>query len=116
MISEKLVLSVPEIIGSPLAMSSRDGQVVHGLVCEALEGGRQVILDFAGVSNMTSAFLNTAIGQLYGRYRESVIRSQLEIANVKPSQVGLVHASIRRAKEYFNDPEGTRRAYAELAG
>ena len=39
---------------------------------------------------LTSAFLNAAIGQLYGTFSEGQIRSQLKVEDVEPDDLALL--------------------------
>ena len=77
-------ISVFEVVGSPLCVASGDGQKVYNRIAAVLKQDRRVLLSFRNVSTLTSAFLNTAIGQLYGAFDEDQIRALLKVEDVKP--------------------------------
>jgi hypothetical protein len=58
-----IILSVFEIVGSPLCVASDDGEKVHERIRKAIRQGRSVALSFMNITNLTPAFLNLAIGQ-----------------------------------------------------
>ena len=41
------------------------------------------MVSFGGLEDVTSAFLNTAIGQLYGEFGEDVIRTHLHVLDAE---------------------------------
>jgi len=98
-------ITLTKVIGSPHCVSSADGTKVHDRIAEALRRGEDVALSFAGVEDVTSAFLNAAIGQLYGEFSEQAIRSHLQVTDGEGDQLVLLKRVADRAKEFFRDPE-----------
>lgn len=99
------VVRVLEAIGTPLAVSSRDGALLHEVLRQHLAEGRSVVLDFDGVRNITTAFLNASVGRLYGEFDPGVLRSCLRATNLRPGQGPLLAQVITRAQAFFsNDP------------
>ena len=98
-------ISVYEVVGSPLCVASDDGQKVHDRLAVALKKARRVLLSFHNISTMTSAFLNAAIGQLYGTFTEEQIRSFLRVEDIEPEDAALLKRVVETAKLYFNDPK-----------
>jgi len=109
-------LSVFEIVGSPLCVASDDGQKVHDRIAAALKEGRKVSLSFLNVTSITSAFLNAAIGQLYGECSEEAIRANLQVTDMAQDDLALLKRVVDTAKAYFKDREGFRRAVNEVLG
>ena len=109
-------LSVFEIGGSPLCVASDDGQKVHDRISAALKEGRKVSLSFLNITSITSAFLNAAIGQLYGEFSEDTIRASLQVTNMAPDDLALLKRVVDTAKAYFKDREGFSRAVNEVLG
>ena len=72
-------ISLFEVVGSPLCVASDDGQKVYDRLASALKADREVVLSFHNVTALTAAFLNAAIGQLYGTFSEGQIRSLLKV-------------------------------------
>jgi len=114
--NNNLVLSIFEIVGSPLCVASSDGQKVYDRLATVLNEGRGVTLSFHNISTLTSAFLNAAIGQLYCKFSEAKIRSLLKVQDMEPDDLGLLKRVIETAKLYFKDPQKFERAVQETLG
>lgn len=112
----EVTIRIYEVIGTPLAVASDDGQMVHYLVAKALREGQKVKLSFYNLESLTSAFLNAAIGQLYGAFGEEQIRRHLSVTDIYPDDALLLRRVVERAKEYFNDPERFKVAVQEVFG
>jgi hypothetical protein len=108
--NKNLTLSILEIVGSPLCVASDDGQKVYDRIAAALKEGQRVTVSFLNVTSLTSAFLNAAIGQLYGSFSEDEIRSKLKVTDVQPDDRALLKRVVDTAKEYFKDPERFKKA------
>ena len=113
---KNITLSVFEIVGSPLCVASDDGQRVFERIASALKENRNVSVSFRNVSSLTSAFLNAAIGQLYGSFSEDQIRAQLKVKDMQPDDLALLKRVVDTAKEYFKDPRRFDRAVEEALG
>ena len=103
----KVLLKIYEIVGSPVWVSSEDGQKVYEKIVAAFKAGRAVELSFANRKNLIPAFLNAAIGQLYnGNYSEEFLRDNLTFVDISlEDRYRLAHA-ISNAKRYFaNRPQ-----------
>src|SRR5271157_5626168 len=99
--SQGINLSVFEIVGSPLCVASDDGQNVYDRISAALKEGRKVSISFLNITSITSAFLNAAIGQLYGEFSEEAIRANLQVADMAQDDLALIKRVVDTAKAYF---------------
>ena len=113
---KNITLNVFEIVGSPLCVASDDGQRVYDRIASAFKEDRNVTVSFLNVSSLTSAFLNAAIGQLYGSFSEDQIRSQLKVKDMQSDDLALLKRVVETAKEYFKDPKRFNRAVQEAIG
>ena len=113
---KNLTLSVFEVVGSPLCVASDDGQRVHDRIAAAFKEGIDVTVSFLNVSSLTSAFLNAAIGQLYGSFTENEIRSKLMVKDIEPDDLALLKRVVETAKQYFKDPKRFNKAVQEAIG
>ena len=102
---KELTISIFEVVGSPLCVASSDGQKIYDRLAAALKEGRSTTLSFHNVSTLTSAFLNAAIGQLYGHFSEEQIRSLLKVTDMEPDDLALLKRVVETAKQYFKDPQ-----------
>ena len=113
---KQLTISLFEAVGSPLCVASDDGQKVYSRLFEAIKNEGCITLSFKNISALTSAFLNTAIGQLYGNFSEEKIRAVLKVEDIAPDDLALLGRVIKTAKEYFQDKGKFDRAYREELG
>ena len=114
--SNDVALSIYEIVGSPLCVASSDGQKVYDRLAAALKEGRGATLSFHNISTLTSAFLNAAIGQLYGKFSEEQIRSLLKVQDMQGDDLALLKRVVETAKLYFKDPQKFEQAVQETLG
>lgn len=112
--NKNLDLAVFEIVGSPLCVASNDGQKVYDRLEAVLKEGRNVVLSFHNITTLTSAFLNAAIGQLYGTFSEEQIRSLLKVKNIQSDDLALLKRVVETAKLYFKDPKKFDQAVREV--
>ncbi len=103
--STDVTISIFEVVGSSLCVASGDGQKVHDRIAAILKQDRRVSLSFRNVSTLTSAFLNTAVGQLYGTFTEDQIRTLLTVEDMEADDIALLRRVVDTAKRYFQDPE-----------
>lgn len=113
---KNLTLSVFEVVGTPLCVASDDGQRVHDRIATALKEGSSVTVSFLNVSSLTSAFLNAAIGQLYGSFTEDQIRSKLKVKDIEPEDLALLKRVVETAKQYFKNPKRFNKAVQDVLG
>jgi hypothetical protein len=113
---KNITLSIFEVVGSPLCVASDDGQRVHDRIAAALKEGSNVAVSFLNVSSLTSAFLNAAIGQLYGSFTETQIRSRLTVKDIQPDDLALLKRVVETAKQYFKDPKRFNKAVQDAIG
>lgn len=110
---ENIRISMFEVVGSPFCVASDDGQKICELLTSALKTHRSIALSFRNVTTLTAAFLNAAIGQLYGIFSEEQIRSQLKVVDAAPDDLALLKRVVESAKLYFKDPERFNRVIQE---
>jgi hypothetical protein len=114
--ANEIKLSVFEIVGSPLCVSSEDGQRVYDRIESALKEERQIVLSFQNITSLTSAFLNTAIGQLYSTFSEEKIRGGVKVSDMESDDLVLLKRVVETAKAYFRAPDRFNQAKREALG
>ena len=114
--AEDLKINVLEIVGNPLCVASDDGQKVCDAIARALKEKRRVEVSFRNIKSLTSAFLNAAIGQLYGMFTPETIRQMVRVADMEKDDLGLLKRVVDTAKEYFKDPRHFRQAVDDVMG
>ena len=106
---------VNSLIGS-LCVSAADGQTVHDKIAPLIKAGNSVILSFNGVETVISAFLNAAIGQLYGEFSDDQIRNSLSVEDLEPEDLSLLKRVVDNARVYFQHRRGFDEAWKVEAG
>ncbi|HOJ61479.1 MAG TPA: STAS-like domain-containing protein [bacterium] len=112
--NEPITLRINEIVGDEICVSTGDGQKVFERIATALQNKKKVDLSFLNVEILTSAFLNAAIGQLYGKFREDQIKSSLTVSDISPDDQILLERVVENAKEYYKDPERFEKALRKV--
>jgi hypothetical protein len=110
-------ISIAKIVGAGICVSAPDGHKVHDEIRAGLLAGKRVRLSFKNVTRITTAFLNAAVGQLYGEFDEATLRNQLAPpADATGRQLTQLKLVVDRAKAYFRDPEGSRASFRAITG
>ena len=104
---------VHDLIGSPLCVSADDGQRLHDKIAPLLEENIPVTLSFKGVDTIISAFLNAAIGQLYGEFPEEHVRELISFEDLSADDHELVRRVVENAIIYFTHMDEFDRAWQE---
>ena len=87
------ILIVKDVIGDTLAVTSDKGEKIFQILKENIENKQQTTLDFDGITDLISAFSNTAIGQLYDVADAETLK---ELIKVNPDTL---HPADRRTIE-----------------
>lgn len=99
----QMQILIKDIINASFAVTTEDGNTIFELLDDNFSNNTPVLLDFEGISLMTTAFLNSAIGQLYSkdRYSSIFLNKNLKLINVQEQDKPLFSLVVKRAKEYF---------------
>ena len=109
-------VNVFNIVGSAFCVDADDGQLVYNVIKKNLLEVNKIILSFQNVEMITSAFLNTAIGQLYGEFEENQIKSNLSVENISPEDITLLKRVVETAKLYYKNPERMQKSIDDILG
>src|SRR3972149_8772683 len=113
---EILTISVFNTVGNSFCVEADDGQKVYELIKKALQENRKVKVSFQNVEMLTSAFLNTAIGQLYKDFTEEEIKNSLSVDNLANEDAALLKRVVSTAQLYYKDPEEMEKSITEILG
>ncbi len=114
--TQEIMVRVFDIVGGPLCVSADDGQSVHDKISPLLRDGRKAVVSFENVETMISAFLNAAIGQLYGEFPEEQIRELLSVRDMTQEDLALLKRVVDNAKLYFKNRKQFDKAWKEELG
>lgn len=107
---ENTTINIVNTIGDVYGVEAEDGQKVYELIRKAIDGGHKVILSFLNIEMLTTAFLNTAIGQLYKDYTEEQIKNHLQVTHISDSGKVALKRVVDTAKLFYKDPEALKRS------
>ncbi len=110
------VVKITDIVGSPSCINPEEGKKVFQVIAKALRAKHQVTISLGNIEDLTSRFLNSAIGQLYGEFSEEELRAKLKVVNANQDDLALLKRVVERAKEYFKNPEPFEKASREVLG
>jgi Icc-related predicted phosphoesterase len=109
-------VSVFQIVGNPICVEADDGEKVYEKIKLFLLEKKEVALSFLNVTMLTSAFLNTAIGKLYGEFSEDEIETLIKIQDVPMDDIALLERAKKNAKLYYKDPTRIEKSIREILG
>ncbi len=109
-------INIFEIVGSNAAVSSEVGQKIYQMIDKALTQSIIANLDFGNITLLTSAFLNSAIGQLYSKYSSNKLQQFLKLSNISNEDKLLLKKVTDRAKEYFQNKASLDNIIKETLG
>jgi hypothetical protein len=99
------IINVKAWIASPYAVSSEDGEAIFDATKEFLEQGQSFTLDFSEITVLSTAFLNSSIGQLACRFTPDLLNEKLGLYGLDEHKLALIEEVKSKAKEYSIDPK-----------
>lgn len=109
-------ISVFNLVGSSFCVEANDGDSVFAAISKALQQDQAVEISFQNVGMLTSTFLNTAIGQLYGIFSEEKIRALVKVTDMDKVDQALLRRVIETAKSYYRDPARLDASVKQIMG
>jgi hypothetical protein len=106
MSNDDLTINIVNVIGDSYCISADDGDKVYEKIIMGFENNRKVVLSFLNVEMLTTAFLNTSIGRLYGRYSEERVKANLEVRDIAADDKVSLKRVVDTAKLYYQDGKG----------
>ncbi len=111
---ENITINIVNTIGDVFGVEAEDGQEVFKLIIKAFGDKKKVMLNFQNIEMLTTAFLNTAIGQLYKDYSPEFIKENIELLNISESGKIALKRVVNTAKLFYKDPEALKRSIDEI--
>ena len=111
-----VMISIVGIVGSPLCVEAEDGQRVYELIKKAISEKKKITVSFLNVKMMTSAFLNTAIGQLYRDSSEDDIRNYLSVEDISEDDLVLLKRVVDTAKLFYSKGDEIGQSITDILG
>lgn len=113
----KKIINISVVIGDSVCITTEDARVLRNEITKALKMGDQVQLDFSDVSDVTTAFLNEAVGALYFDFESDFLKqNMIPPLNADNWVIEKLSRSVQRAKEVLVNPDRFRQAAEEIMG
>jgi len=109
-------INIINVVGSSFCIEADDGQEIYNLIIMAFNEKKSVVLSFLNIELLTTAFLNTAIGQLYKDFSEEFIKEHLGVENISPSGKVSLKRVVETAKLYYKDPNSLEQSIKDILG
>lgn len=113
---ESTKINIVNVIGDNYGVEAGDGQKVYDLIKRAFDQKHKVILSFHNMIMLTTAFLNTAVGQLYKDYDQQTIRELLQLDALSDSGKISLKRVVEAAKKFYNDPDALQKSIDDILG
>jgi len=102
---EEVVINVYAIVGDSYCVAADDGEKVFEQIRQVIAQGKKAAISFLNVEMLTSAFLNTSVGKLYGEFDEAPLKNGLSVRDISNEDKELLKRVIDMAKAYYKDPD-----------
>lgn len=111
---ENITINIVNTIGDVFGVEAEDGQKVFELINKAFNDKKKVTLTFQNIEMLTTAFLNTAVGQLYKEHSDEFIKANLKVSDISESGKVALKRVVDTAKLFYKDPEALKRSIDEI--
>ncbi len=95
-------------------VEAKDGEKVYPLIKQAINEDFQVKLIFSDIKTLTTAFLNTAIGQIYGEFSEEEVKAHMSVGEISNAQAITLKRVIDTAKQFYNNPDALQNSINDI--
>lgn len=109
-------INIINVVGDSYCIEAEDGEKVFSLINKAISENKKVVLSFLNVEMLTTAFLNTAVGQLYRDFTEEKIKEFLSVKDMSQNGLNALKRVVETAKVYYKDPEAMQRSINDILG
>ena len=101
----KQIILIDEKVTMHQGITNDEGIVIYEEILSKLKEGKEVVLDFQGITMMTTAFLNVVIGQLYKDYTSEELKEKLHFENIPSGNARRIKNVTDNAKLFYKDPD-----------
>ncbi len=98
-------ISAIKIANSQFCVSDETGMVLYQAIVDTLHGGKRVFVSFRNITEISSAFLESAIGRLYqSGFTEDEIEKRVIIRGLSEDDKFILEMVLDRVKDFLKDP------------
>ena len=98
-------LSVFSVVGSGFCIEAEEGEAVYEQIIKAFKNEKKVELSFLNVEMTTTAFLNTAVGQLLKDYEKDFIKKNLKVVEASNRIAIRLVRVVDTAEDFYKNPD-----------
>jgi hypothetical protein len=113
---ESYRIDVFNIAGGEFCIEADEGQKLYNTIIKALNGNRKVILSFKNVTRITTAFLNSAVGQLFKDHTEEELMDKISYEDISEVDKMRVRRVYKNAELYYENPEAMKKTIEDILG
>ena len=95
-------IRVSHIIGSVICVAPEDGEKLFDIICQSIDDDIQIEVSFEGIELVIAAFLNVAIGALYGKFPKEKIANFVSYTHLHNVDRALLKLVVANALRYFS--------------
>lgn len=111
---ESVTIKIKDIINTTYCVDASDGEKIFVLLKKTLGEKKNVILSFDGIELVITAFLNTAVGKLFGDFDEHFILLHLSTSNMTDDFQPVWDKVIDGAPKYYANKEAFDKNISEI--
>jgi small nuclear ribonucleoprotein (snRNP)-like protein len=101
-----IIIRVEDLIKSKVCISSERGEKLYEAIISAVRMGKKTYVSFDGITCISSAFLDSAIGELYnGEFSKKELKEKISIIGLKEDDLFIMRRVAERAEEFFKNPQ-----------
>jgi hypothetical protein len=94
-------INASNLVGSRFCVSCESGQELYQAIEAALRCGKYTYVSFGDISEISSAFLESAIGRLYqGKFTREELKEKLHILGLSDDDQFILDMVIDRVEDY----------------
>ena len=113
---DEIKINIFSIVGQKDCTLPEDGDKVFSSIQRVLKENKKVLISFKNVEKLTTAFLNNAIGKLYGEFEEDKLKQSLSVEDISDSGKVRLKRVVTNAKNYFKNPDKMKESIKEILG
>lgn len=98
------MIKVKDFLNTPMAVSTDKAELIFNECKSIIEDGENVDINFEDIKLVITAFLNIAIGKLYGlNINDETIDKRLKFTNTTPSIEKMIDKVILNSKKFYSN-------------
>lgn len=113
---KEIEVNVYSIVGNSFCVDAEDGEKVFEVLKKILEQNNTAVISFLNVEMLTSAFLNTAVGRLYGVFDYEKLKAGLSVKDISNDDKLLLKKVTDTAKAYYKNKKKIEKIENEILG